>query len=178
MKISIVTICFNSQDSIKKTIESIKNQTYNNLEYIIIDGNKKDGIDSYFNGIKIFRIILEKILRIHRNAKLPKFSSYTAKSKYKNISNEMNLDNKVAIFTTCYHNYNEPSVIDDLVKVLKHNNVHVELIKDDKCCGMPKLELGDLKTVEKMMEHNLLKFKKYEIFYFESGKGLLKQFVW
>ena len=118
-------------------------------------------IINYFNEIKIFRIILEKILRIHRDAKLPRFSSYTAKSKYKNISNEMNLDNKVAIFTTCYHNYNEPSVIDDLVKVLKHNNVHVELIKDDNCCGMPKLELGDLKTVEKMMQHNLLKFKKY-----------------
>ena len=118
-------------------------------------------IINYFNGIKMFRIILEKILRIHRNAKLPKFSSYTAKSKYKNISNAMNLDNKVAIFTTCYHNYNEPNVIDDLVKVLKHNNVHVELIKDDKCCGMPKLELGDLETVEKMMQHNLLKFKKY-----------------
>ena len=118
-------------------------------------------IINYFNEIKIFRIILEKILRVHRNAKLPKFSSYTAKSKYKNVSNEMNLDNKVAIFTTCYHNYNEPNVIDDLVKVLKHNNVHVELIKDDKCCGMPKLELGDLKTVEKMMQHNLLKFKKY-----------------
>ena len=118
-------------------------------------------IINYFNNIKIFRIILEKILRIHRNAKLPKFSSYTAKSKYKNVSNEMNLDDKVAIFTTCYHNYNEPNVIDDLVEVLKHNNVHVELIKDDKCCGMPKLELGDLKTVEKMMQHNLLRFKKY-----------------
>jgi len=118
-------------------------------------------IINYFNEIKIFRIILEKILRIHRNAKLPKFSSYTAKSKYKNALNEMSLDNKVAIFTTCYHNYNEPNVIDDLVEVLKHNNVHVELIKDDKCCGMPKLELGDLKTVEKMMQHNLLRFKKY-----------------
>ena len=119
-------------------------------------------IINYFNEIKIFRIILEKILRIHRNAKLPKFSSYTAKSKYKNSLNEMSLDNKVAIFTTCYHNYNEPNVIDDLVEVLKHNNVHVELIKDDKCCGMPKLELGDLKTVEKMMQHNLLRFKKYD----------------
>ena len=42
MKISIVTICFNSQDSIKKTIESIKSQTYNDLEYIIIDGGSSD----------------------------------------------------------------------------------------------------------------------------------------
>ena len=118
-------------------------------------------IINYFNQIKIFRVLLEKILRIHRNAKLPKFSSYTAKSKYKNILNETNSNNKVAIFTTCYHNYNEPSVIEDLVKVLKHNNISVELIKDDKCCGMPKLELGDLNTVEEMMSHNIEKFKKY-----------------
>ena len=118
-------------------------------------------IINYFNEIKVFRIILEKILNVHRNAKLPKFSSYTAKSKYKHILNKAHADNKVAIFTTCYHNYNEPNVIDDLVKVLKHNNVSVELIKDDKCCGMPKLELGDLKTVEKMMQHNLHKFKEY-----------------
>ena len=47
------------------------------------------------------------------------------------------------------------------MKVLKHNNISVELIKDDKCCGMPKLELGDLNTVEEMMSHNIEKFKKY-----------------
>lgn len=42
MKISIITICFNSQDSIKKTIESIKCQTYRDFEYIIIDGGSSD----------------------------------------------------------------------------------------------------------------------------------------
>jgi Fe-S oxidoreductase len=118
-------------------------------------------IINYFNSIKIFRIALEKILNIHRNAKLPKFSSITSKTKHNLIVNNNKAVDKVAIFTTCYHNYNEPIVIDDLVDVLKHNSIHVELIKDDKCCGMPKLELGDLKTVEKMMQHNIKKFKKY-----------------
>ena len=118
-------------------------------------------IINFFNNIFPFRIILEKILRVHRNAKLPKFSSETAKSKHKNITNSFDPIDKVAIFSTCYHNYNEPIVIDDLVSVLKHNNVHTELIMDDKCCGMPKLELGDLETVEKMMLHNIQKFKKY-----------------
>ena len=118
-------------------------------------------IINFFNAKKIFRIALEKILNIHRNAKLPKFSSITSKSKHKLIVNNSKAVDKVAIFTTCYHNYNEPIVIDDLVDVLKHNSIHVELIKDDKCCGMPKLELGDLKTVEKMMQHNIKKFKKY-----------------
>jgi Fe-S oxidoreductase len=118
-------------------------------------------IINFFNAKKIFRIALEKILNIHRNAKLPKFSSITSKSKHKLIVNNSKAVDKVAIFTTCYHNYNEPVVIDDLVSVLSHNSIHVELIKDDKCCGMPKLELGDLKTVEKMMQHNIKKFKKY-----------------
>ena len=118
-------------------------------------------IINYFNSIKIFRIVLEKVLNIHRNAKLPKFSSITSKSKHDLIVNNSKTVDKVAIFTTCYHNYNEPIVIDDLVAVLSHNSIHVELIKDDKCCGMPKLELGDLKTVEKMMQHNIQKFKKY-----------------
>ena len=118
-------------------------------------------IINYFNSIKIFRIVLEKVLNIHINAKLPKFSSITSKSKHNLIVNNSKTVDKVAIFTTCYHNYNEPIVIDDLVAVLSHNSIHVELIKDDKCCGMPKLELGDLKTVEKMMQHNIQKFKKY-----------------
>jgi len=118
-------------------------------------------IINFFNNQKFFRIILEKVLHIHRNAKLPKFSSTTAKKKHTKIINVAKSTDKVAIYTTCYHNYNEPLVIDDLVAVLKHNDVHVELIKDDKCCGMPKLELGDLKTVEKTMQHNIHSFKKY-----------------
>jgi Fe-S oxidoreductase len=118
-------------------------------------------IVNFFNNQKFFRIILEKILNVHRNAKLPKFSSITAKNKYKKLTNPKKSFDKVAIYATCYHNYNEPIVIDDLIAVLKHNDIHTELIQDDKCCGMPKLELGDLKTVEKTMHHNIKKFKKY-----------------
>ena len=42
MKISIITVCYNSAATIEKTIISIKNQTYTDIEYIIVDGNSKD----------------------------------------------------------------------------------------------------------------------------------------
>lgn len=42
MLVSVITICFNSEAVISKTIESVLNQTYGEIEYLIIDGASKD----------------------------------------------------------------------------------------------------------------------------------------
>ena len=59
MKISIVTSVYNNQETIREAIETVLSQTYNNIEYIIIDGASKDGttdiIRSYGNQITIFK---------------------------------------------------------------------------------------------------------------------------
>jgi len=43
MKFTIITINYNNKDGLQKTIESVINQTYSDIEYIIIDGGSTDG---------------------------------------------------------------------------------------------------------------------------------------
>ena len=42
-KVSVVTVCYHAADTIEKTILSVVQQTYQNIEYIVIDGGSKDG---------------------------------------------------------------------------------------------------------------------------------------
>ncbi len=42
-KVSIITVCLNSNNFLEKTIRSVREQTYKNIEYIIIDGGSTDG---------------------------------------------------------------------------------------------------------------------------------------
>ena len=57
MKVSIITVCYNSQDTIEETIRCVARQTYDNIEYIIVDGASTDNtlqiIDKYKDTINI-----------------------------------------------------------------------------------------------------------------------------
>ncbi|MFA0542207.1 glycosyltransferase family 2 protein [Vibrio sp. 10N.222.52.B7] len=49
MKVSIITVCYNSAETIEDTINSIKAQTYENIEYIVVDGGSKDHTNQIVN---------------------------------------------------------------------------------------------------------------------------------
>jgi glycosyltransferase len=55
MKVSLITVCYNRQATMAQSIQSVLDQDYNNIEYIVIDGNSSDGtqdvIESYSSQI-------------------------------------------------------------------------------------------------------------------------------
>lgn len=53
-KVSVITICYNAEKEIEKTLVSVMDQTYENIEYIIIDGQSKD------NTLEIINSVLSK----------------------------------------------------------------------------------------------------------------------
>ena len=97
---------------------------------------------------------------MHRDAWVPefaprKFRPNAAKSEAFAVRNGERTPGRVVIFSTCYVNYNEPGIGHDLVKILRHNEIPWALLEREACCGMPKLEQGDLESVRRLKERNI-----------------------
>jgi Fe-S oxidoreductase len=106
------------------------------------------------------RTLMDKALGVHPERRLPpyapaKFRPSAAASKSHAVRNGERTPGKVAVFSTCYINYNEPGIGHDLLKVLDHNEIPYVLVEKEACCGMPKLELGDLEAVARLKAINI-----------------------
>jgi glycerol-3-phosphate dehydrogenase subunit C len=122
------------------------------------------------NRSAVGRALLEKTLGVHREAPIPAFHSKTARKRLAGrgageasgatVRPTDQTTGKVALFTTCYGNRNEPALDEDLVAIFEHNGLPVTLIAQERCCGMPRLELGDLEAVAKLKEFNIPQLKQ------------------
>ncbi|HEY9098510.1 MAG TPA: heterodisulfide reductase-related iron-sulfur binding cluster [Thiobacillus sp.] len=109
---------------------------------------------------KPIRKIVDSVLHIHADRELPEYDSATFRSTAQpqggfEAKDGQRTPGKVAIYATCYVNYNEPGIGHDLLKLLAHNEIPAVMVEKEACCGMPKMELGDLAAVEKLMEVNI-----------------------
>jgi Fe-S oxidoreductase len=111
------------------------------------------------------RLVMEKAIGVHRERRLPPYSPGTFRSRASpseayEVRNGERTPGKVAVFSTCYVNYNEPGIGHDLLAVLAHNAIPYTLVEREACCGMPKLELGDLAAVERLKTVNIAPLAK------------------
>jgi len=112
------------------------------------------------NATPAVRRIMQSVLGVAEEAWLPpyastRFRSDVPPSLHWPVRDGKRTPGKVAIFSTCYVNYNEPGLGHDLVKLLTHFQIPYTLASSEVCCGMPKLEIGDLASVEALKKQNL-----------------------
>lgn len=108
------------------------------------------------------RALLEKTLGVARDAPIPEYHSRTAHKRLAErpqTPHEATAANgtqgRVVLYTTCYGDRNVPRVCEDLAAVYEHNGIEVAVTRAEKCCGMPKLELGDLESVATARDANI-----------------------
>ncbi len=112
------------------------------------------------------RALLSKTLGVDPTAPVPPYHSRTARKRLARLGTVASAaaaearatpqtTGKVALFTTCYGNRNEPELNEDLAAVFGHNGIALALLAAEHCCGMPRLELGDLEAVARLKEQNI-----------------------
>ncbi|HYL03769.1 MAG TPA: heterodisulfide reductase-related iron-sulfur binding cluster [Steroidobacteraceae bacterium] len=117
------------------------------------------------------RLLLEKTLGVDRTAPIPKYHARSARARLAPLGTARSpaqrasgasapqptdaTTGRVALFATCYGNRNQPSLDEDLAAVFRHNGLEVVLVRQERCCGMPRLELGDLEAVATLKEYNI-----------------------
>ncbi len=111
------------------------------------------------------RGVLENVLGVDKKAWLPEFATTKFRSSAKRsaahpVKDGAKTPGKVAIYSTCYVNYNEPGIGHDLLAILDHNEIPYVMVEKEACCGMPKLEQGDLQGVAEKKAINIPQLAK------------------
>jgi Fe-S oxidoreductase len=123
------------------------------------------------NRTRAGRVLLEKLIGVHRDAPVPLYHSRTARTALAAqgyavadapsaaVQATPETRGRVALFCSCYGDRNEPELAADLVAIFEHNGIAVRLVPQERCCGMPSLELGDLERVAKLKAFNIPQLK-------------------
>ncbi|TMA59326.1 MAG: anaerobic glycerol-3-phosphate dehydrogenase subunit C [Deltaproteobacteria bacterium] len=91
------------------------------------------------------RQLMHSVVGIHKDKKLPRFASKTFAAQFDGHHKTPRGEPaaKIAFFSTCYVNYNQPEIGTDTLEVMAHNNIDVAFAYE-RCCGMPLWHNGDM----------------------------------
>lgn len=78
MKLTVITVCYNAADDLKKTLDSVLSQTYADLEYLVIDGNSKDNTVAL---LESYKPLFAKAGKTFRYISEPDNGTYDAMNK-------------------------------------------------------------------------------------------------
>ena len=123
MKVSIITVCFNSEKTIEDTLKSVQSQTYPYIEYIIIDGNSKDStneiVSKYLDVVSVHVIEKDDGLydAMNKGILLASGDIIGIINSDDVLADEIAIENIVAGF----NDESVDAVYSDLIYVSKHN---------------------------------------------------------
>lgn len=116
------------------------------------------------NANKTVRKLVDKAIGLHPDAPIPEFQAKPLSARVPELNPPTSTaaatacektKGKVALFVTCYGESTDPVMVEDLIQVFTHNGIEVKVLSDLRCCGMPKLELGDLQAVDQLKDANI-----------------------
>jgi Fe-S oxidoreductase len=122
------------------------------------------------NNNPLNRKLMESAIGIHKDKMLPPFASRTFAAQFeaKRQAPQGEPSAKIAFFSTCYVNYNQPEIGNDTLEVMVKNNVDVAFAYE-RCCGMPLWHNGDMDGAIEAAKQNVASLLKHV----DSGRNVV-----
>ena len=113
-------------------------------------------------GTEACRFAMDKLMGIDRHRMFPEYSSekFTSWFRKEASTGQKDFSRRVTYFHGCYAQYNYPKLGKDLVKVMNAIGYGVDLLEDEKCCGVAMISNGLYKHAVKNASANISSIRK------------------
>lgn len=111
--------------------------------------------------LKPVKAVMDAVLKIDHRRMFPKYAGQTFEKWYKkNKDLQLTFEKQVSYFHGCYVNYNNPDLGRDLIKVFNAFGIGVQLLENEKCCGVALISNNLIKQAKKQGTTNIKSIRK------------------
>jgi glycerol-3-phosphate dehydrogenase subunit C len=133
-------------------------------------GSATAPLSNWANNNSLNRQLMHNVVGLHKDKKLPPFAARTFAKRFENERKAPAGEPaaKIAFFSTCYVNYNQPEIGTDTLEVMARNNIDVTFAYE-QCCGMPLWHNGDVDGAVSAARQNVAGLIRH----IEDGRSVL-----